>query len=126
MDPKLPTSRPLEPKANQKQVLRPPRRLPNHPKARPEIIPKAAKVNPVDRGFQSELKTEQQLFRGTPLHAKSSKVTCLPTKSSFAELRPTKHTEHTDTFPTQEVLLRAHLLHAPGARMTVVELTPSK
>ena len=40
-------------------------------------------------------------FSGTPLHAKSSKVTCLPTKSSLAELRPT------DTFSTQEVLLRA-------------------
>ena len=34
-------------------------------------------------------------------------------------------TEDTDTFPTQEVLLGAPLLHAPGARMTVVELTPS-
>ena len=30
------------------------------------------------------------------------------------------------TFPTQQVLLRASFLHAPGARMTVVELTPSK
>ena len=29
------------------------------------------------------------------------------------------------TFPTQQVLLRAPFLHAPGARMTVVELTPS-
>ena len=28
-------------------------------------------------------------------------------------------------FPTQQVLLRAPFLHAPGARMTVVELTPS-
>ena len=37
----------------------------------------------------------------------------------------TAHTEHTDTLSTQEVLLRAPLLHAPGARMTVVELTPS-
>ena len=38
----------------------------------------------------------------------------------------TAHSEHTDTLSTQEVLLRAPLLHAPGARMTVVELTPSK
>ena len=39
--------------------------------------------------------------------------------------RDTEHTEHTDAFPTHEVLLRAPLLRAPGARMTVVELTPS-
>ncbi len=75
------------------------------------------------------LKTVQQLFRGTPLHAKSSKVLRLPTKSSLAELGRTqstqRDTEHTDAFPTHEVLLRAPFLHAPGARMTVVELTPS-
>ena len=45
------------------------------------------------------------------------------------EPRGTRGTQNTlptfATFPTQQVLLRAPFLHAPGARMTVVELTPS-
>ena len=39
--------------------------------------------------------------------------------------RNSRDTEYFATFPTQQVLLRAPFLHAPGARMTVVELTPS-
>ena len=39
--------------------------------------------------------------------------------------RTQQETANTATFPTQQVLLRAPLLHAPGASITVVELTPS-
>ena len=71
--------------------------------------------------------------RGTLLQAKSSKVPCLPAKSSPAELAGHIHGCHgCHGWPrlaaesTHQVLLRAPFLHAPGARMTVVELTPSK
>ena len=101
------------------------------PKGYPEGSQSQLRRASFQRGPQSGLKTVKQLFRGTPLHAKSSKVLRLPTK---IEPRGTqKDTEHTeghrgtqrdaDAFPTHEVLLRAPLLHAPGARMTVVEPT---
>ena len=121
MDPKLPRSTRLSPKP-----------LKSTPRDHPEGSQSQPRGASVQRCPQSGLKTVKQLFRGTPLHAKNSKVLRLPTKSSLAELAghrnlclrlPTFATFA--TFPTHQVLLRAPFLHAPGARMTVVELTPS-
>ena len=129
MNPKLPRSTRLSPKP----LKSTPR---DHPEG-PQSQPRGASVQ---RCPQSGLKTVKRLFRGTPLHAKNSKVLRLPTKSSLAELAghsnlclrlPTfaylcLRLPTFATFPTHQVLLRAPFLHAPGARMTVVELTPSK
>ena len=121
MDPKLPRSTRLSPKP-----------LKSTPRDHPEGSQSQPRGASVQRCPQSGLKTVKQLFRGTPLHAKSSKVLRLPTKSSLAELAGHSYVYQLllrlstfATFPTQQVLLRAPFLHAPGARMTVVELTPS-
>ena len=95
----------------QKHVLRPPRRLPN----------------PTQWCLGPKRQVQQLLgcFSGTPLHAKSSKVTCLPTKSSLAGTQKQSETQkHRHVFDARSAA-QSPLLHAPGARMTVVELTPS-
>ena len=119
MDPKLPRSTRLSPKP-----------LTSTPRDHPEGSQSQPRGASVQRCPQSGLKTVKQLFRGTPLHAKTSKVLRLPTKSSLAELAGHSYLclplPTFAMFPTHQVLLRAPFLHAPGARMTVVELTPSK
>ena len=87
------------------------------PRARSSRVPRLAQ-NRACRNLQTN-----------PLHPKSSKVQCLCTKSSPTELMEHRGTQSTqrDTalLSTQEMLRRAPLLHAPGARMTVVVLTYS-
>jgi hypothetical protein len=53
------------------------------PKGYPEGSQSQLRGASVQRGSQSGLKTVQQLFRGTPLHAKSSKVLRLPTLRGY-------------------------------------------
>ncbi len=117
-DPKLPRSMRLSPKP-----------LKSMPRDHPEGSQSQPRRASDQRCSHSGLKTVKQLFRGTPLCAKSSKVLRLPTKSSLAELAGHSYVylrllrlSTFATFPTHQVLLRAPFLHAPGARMTVVEL----
>ena len=74
-DPKLPRSTRLSPKPFKSMPY-------DHPGGS-QSQPRGASVQ---KGPQSDFKTVQHLFLGTPLQAKSSKVLRLPTKSSLAEL----------------------------------------
>ena len=113
-DPKLPRSTRWSPKP-----------LKSMPWDHPEGWQSQPRGASLQKRTQSEFKTVQHLFRGTPLQAKSSKVLRLSTKSGPADLARHSRTVRTPTFPTHQVLLRATFLHARLARMTVVKLTPS-
>ena len=111
----------FEPKATHKHALGP-----GTTQKDPKVNSWVPRSKEVTFGRQSELKTVQHMFRGTSLLARSSTVLRQPTEASLAELIAHSGTQReTDEFPTHQVLLRVAFLHAPGARMTVVELTPT-
>ena len=111
----------------------------SHPKARPETTQKAPKVNlGVPRSKEAPKVGSRRCSScfGVPLYMQKAQKYCACRQNRASrnseghrgtqrDTEHTEHTEHTDAFPTHEVLLGAPLLRAPGARMTVVELTPS-
>ena len=101
MDPMLPRSRCVEPKTIQKHVLRPPRRL---PKSTQWCLGPKRQV--------------QQLF-GHPITRKK-----LQSDVPADKIEPRGTQKHRHVFDARSAA-QTSLLHAPGARMTVVELTPS-
>ena len=106
----------------------------SHPKARPETTQKAPKVNlGVPRSKEAPKVGSRRCSScfGVPLYTQKALKYCAcrqnrASRNSKGHTGTQRAQRDTDAFPTHEVLLGAPLLRAPGARMTVVELTPSK
>ena len=110
------------PKASQKHVLG----AQSYPKARPETTQKASEVNPeVPRSKEVPEEGPAAQLAVQSIKAQKYCADKIEPHGTQRTQSPQGDTEDTDTFPTQEVLLGAPLLHAPGARMTVVGLIAS-